>query len=279
MISLLHQKIRDVKRVDPKIAEPRPKTRAQIKKDQKKGRERFLRVRNAEVQYRRQLRALGKQVGVIVKGIAPDGIVGNKMSELTGALNKYAEVIQPWAKAVAGRMLADVERRDATAWNAHGNDMGLLLRGEINSAPVGDPMRELLSLQTDLITSIPREAAQRVRHLATESLVTGRRASAIADEILRSGDVSVNRAETIARTEVARAASTLTMARALHIGAEYYIWRTSRDGNVRHLHEKLDGKIFKWTEPPVAGEDGERANPGCIYNCRCWPEPIIPDTL
>jgi hypothetical protein len=27
----------------------------------------------------------------------------------------------------------------------------------------------------------------------------------------------------------------------------------------------------------VAGEQGEHAHAGMIYNCRCYPEPVIPE--
>lgn len=278
-LALLHR-TRDVKPVAPKIAELRPLTRAQLKAKQRKAKERFLRARKAEDQYRRQLKRLAQQVGHVVGGLAPEGeLNATNQAEIQDALDRYATLTKPWAKAVAARMLADVDARDAKAWHEHSAELGAGLRQEIRTAPTGKAMRELLDLQVDLITSIPRSAAERVHRLATEALVTGRRAEHIRDDVLRSGKVAVHHAETIARTEVARAATTLTQARSQHIGATQYIWRTSNDGNVRELHQKLNGKVFSWTEPPIAGDKGERANPGCIYNCRCWAEPIIPDDL
>lgn len=278
-LALLHR-TRDVKPVAPKLAEPRPPTRAQLKAKQRQARERFLRARKAEDQYRRQLKRLAVQVGHLVDGLAPKGVLTpDAEAQLQAALERYAVLTKPWAKAVATRMLADVDQRDRAAWQVHSQELGLSLRQEIRTAPTGQTMRALLDVQVDLITSLPRTAAERVHRLATEALVTGRRMEHIRDDIARSGQVAIHRAETIARTEVARAASVLTEARAEHIGATQYIWRTSHDGNVRELHQKLDGKVFSWAEPPIAGENGERANPGCIYNCRCWAEPIIPDDL
>jgi SPP1 gp7 family putative phage head morphogenesis protein len=245
-------------------------------KFRREARERFLAGRNAEKQYARQLRQVAKQVGDIVNGLAPDGIVGN-VSELVGALNHYADLLQPWAKAVASRMIADVSRRDAAAWEKHGKLIGQALRREIDTAPTGAAMRSSLAEQVKLITSLPREAAERVHKLTLEGISKGTRASEIAKEIGQSGEVTKSRAMLIARTEVSRTATALTKARAQHIGSEGYIWRTTRDGAVRPSHKAMEGKFVRWDDPPEI--EGMKGHAGGFPNCRCFPEPIIPDKL
>ena len=64
-----------------------------------------------------------------------------------------------------------------------------------------------------------------------EALPKGVRASEIAKEILKSGDVSLSSAMRLARTGVSSTATALTKARAKHIGSDGYIWRTSKDGS------------------------------------------------
>jgi SPP1 gp7 family putative phage head morphogenesis protein len=174
-------------------------------------------------------------------------------------------------------MITDVAARDAKALFEVGREMGRNLRQEIATAPTGAAMTKALADQVYLITSLPREAAERVHKMTTEALSTGRRAADIAGEILETGEVSRNRATLIARTEVSRTASELTAARAQHIDSDGYIWRTVGDADVRPLHRKLNGKFFKWNEPPVTGSQGERSLPGAIYNCRCYPEVVIPE--
>lgn len=112
-----------------------------------------------------------------------------------------------------------------------------------------------------------------------EAMPGGVRASETAKEIERTGDVTRSRADLIARTETTRAATSMVEARARHVGSEGYIWRTVGDVDVREIHKKLEGKFVRWDSPPVAGENGERAHAGAIYNCRCWPEPVIPDSI
>jgi SPP1 gp7 family putative phage head morphogenesis protein len=208
--------------------------------------------------------------------VDPSGAID--FNSITATLQQYANILKPWSKSVALRMLSDVYNRDAKAWAQHGDEMGRALREEIETAPTGTVMQALLDSQVDLITSLPREAAQRVQKLATESRITGMRASELVSKILETGDVTLSRAQLIARTETARAASALTEARAKHVGSEGYIWRTAEDSDVRADHKKLNGKFIRWDDPPIADSHANvRAHAGTIYNCRCYSEPVIPD--
>lgn len=250
----------------------------QAKQQRIKSRERFVRARKATKTYSRQLKAVAETVGRIVEGLAPQGIVTN-MPEIRNALERYADLITPWAKAVANQMLAEVAQRDEVAWYELGRDVGVELRRQISAAPIAEAMRALQDEQVELITSLPRKAAQRVHNLALEATLSGTRAKETAQEIMRTGKVTESRAMLIARTETSRTVTAITEARATHIGSEQYIWHTAGDMDVRDLHQKLNGKVFRWDEPPIIGEDGERGHPGTIYNCRCYPEPILPDVI
>jgi SPP1 gp7 family putative phage head morphogenesis protein len=175
-------------------------------------------------------------------------------------------------------MLEEVSKRDHKAWVTLSQSLSRDLRREIETAPTGAVLKQLLEEQVLLITSLPIEAGERVHKLTMEMITEGGRAKELAAEIMKSGQVSLSRAKCIARTEVARTASNLTQARATHVGSEAYIWRTSGDSDVREDHKKLNGKIIFWNEPPISdSRSGVRAHAGCIYQCRCYPEPIIID--
>lgn len=259
-------------------APPKQRAKQEAKKARIKQRERFRRSHIAEKRFSRQLVAVAKQVGAIVQGLAPDGVV-RSLPQLTNALNKYSELLQPWAQSVSQSLVDDVARRDEHAWAETGREIGQALRKEIQTAPTGQAMREMMDEQVMLITSLPLEAAQRVHKLTIEGMTSGTRAKETAAEIMKTGEVTKSRAMLIARTETTRTASAMTMARAQSIGSEGYIWRTARDADVREIHRKLEGKFIKWDEPPVASENGVRAHAGMIYNCRCWMEVVIPDEI
>ena len=171
-------------------------------------------------------------------------------------------------------MLADVNRRDLTMWRANSAAMSKALREELLTAPTGTTMRSMLHEQVDLITSLPKEAAERVHEMAQKTLVTGQRSKTLIKDILETGDVTEARARCIARTEVSRAAAKLTQARAEYAGSEGYIWRTVHDMDVRPSHKEMDGKYVRWSQEPLLS-DGTRTHAGCIYNCRCVAEPIL----
>ena len=146
---------------------------------------------------------------------------------------------------------------------------------EILHADTGAAMRGLLAEQVTLIKSIPLDAAKRVHELTLQGIEDATRANEIAKEIQRSGEVATSRAQLIARTEVSRTAATLTEARAKATGSEGYIWRDSGDKTTRHSHHLMNGKYVRWDSPPTL--DKLTGHAGCLPNCRCWPDPVIPE--
>jgi SPP1 gp7 family putative phage head morphogenesis protein len=252
----------------------------------------FARARNAQTSYGRQLRRIAEQIARIIEHYHPEGseapIPPGAMARLEAALKKYAEALEPWAKASAMRMIAEVNRRDLTAWRQYSATMSRSMRHQLFSTPIGATVQELLAQQVDLITSLPWDAARRVQEKSLEAMTAGQRYPQRTDEIeelLAQTHPSAteqwlkNRATLIARTETARAASVLTQARAQHIGSESYIWTTAGDWKVRPSHRKLGGTVHRWDEPPLSDMPNYHSHPGQIFNCRCVALPIIPDEI
>jgi SPP1 gp7 family putative phage head morphogenesis protein len=237
----------------------------------------FANAHKAEARYARQLRQVAAHVGQLARFYRKDDPASSHW--VIAALRRYAETLWPWAVATSQRMLVDVMRRDEVAWARLGKQMGQALRREIQSAPTGQLLQALLNEQATYITSLPIDAAHRVHEWTLRGLEGAERPDAVAEAIYETGHVTRGRANLIARTEVARTASKLVEARATYVGSEGYIWRTSGDADVREEHRKLNGKYFRWDDPPVSGSNGERAHAGCIYNCRCVPEPVIPEVI
>lgn len=232
----------------------------------------FDRVRRAERHYGVQLRKIAREVGRIIQGFPPGDPAAEPHIRLI--LRRYAELLTPWAKTSAAAMLVDVSRRDEKVWQKLTENMGAAMRHEVRTAPTGAVMQQLMAEQVNLIRSLPLDAAQRVHKLTIEGLSDATRAKSIAEDIMRTGKVTESRALLIARTEVGRAAGTITQARAQSIESEGYIWRTAGDGAVRQSHRKLDGKFIPWDKPPTT--DGLTYHAGCGPNCRCYMEPVLP---
>lgn len=261
--------------------------------DSRRAREAFAEVRNAERWYGLQLRKVARHIEDLVKGVNPRD--RPDLITMRYILERYADILKPWARTMAQRMIDDVSRRDIRAWNLHARAMGQEMRREILNAPTGELARQLMEDQVHLITSLPLQAAQRVHELSMGNLYSGARAAEVAKHLMETGQVTKSRADLIARTEAGRVSTAFTKVRAQFIGSEGYIWRSAGDWLVRpaigtpHFsqlntlargsHRKLEGTFHKWDDPPIAGPKGERAHPGSIYNCRCYAEVVVPERL
>lgn len=227
----------------------------------------FSASRAAENEYNSQLRRVAKQVAHIVS-LYQDN---EKLRPgLDAALRAYAESLQPWAKAVADRMISKVSKGNAKAWKSQSAAISKGLRID-EMLPVA---QSLQNEQVALITSLPIDAGTRAQELALQAATGGRRASDIAAEIANTGHVTASRATLIARTEVAKANSVITQARSAQVDSTHYIWRTADDADVRDSHAEMEGQIVAWDDPPTLS-DGTTTHAGQFPNCRCYPEPVF----
>lgn len=236
----------------------------------------WTQARRAESLYNTRLRSVAKYVGQLVKGFAPDGVVKD-LDLLVKSLEAYATLLTPWARSVASYMLADVNRRDEKLWRENSAAMGKAIRVELAQAPTGVSFARMRDEQVELIRSLPVKAAQRVTALAREAMLTSSRGAEVEAAIMQTGLVTEKRARLIARTEVAKSASVFTQARAQFAGSPGYIWRTVKDGDVRHTHQNMEGVYVPWGQPPKTDKNLAPYHAGQGPNCRCYAEPVLPD--
>jgi len=259
------------------------------KREEEKAEAAFARARNAQTSYGAKLRQVASHVARIIEAFTPSDpqtpFSAAAIARIREALAHYSTAITPWARATAGRMIAEVNRRDRTAWEKYTQGMSAALRFELRTAPTGEVMRGLLEEQVGLITSLPIDAAQRVHERSVEALMTSARypertaeiEAALAEMHPRQTEAWLKtRATLIARTETARTASVLMQARAQHVGAESYQWKTAGDWKVRPSHRKLEGSVQRWDAPPLSDPPDHHSHPGQIFNCRCIALPILP---
>lgn len=233
-------------------------------------------ARRAELQFARQLRMVARQCGKLANKTFDRSKPMGSSQKLRAALERYGQQLTPWARAAARKMVLDVSRRDEKFWINQSSLLSKNLKAEIKNTPIGNAIRERTAEAAAYITSLPLEAAQRVEQLAVQYMTQGIRAKQLARDVFATGQVTISRANTIARTETSRTAGLLQEVRAKSVGSEGYIWRTAEDIDVRDLHRELEGKYFKWTSPPIAGSRGMRYHPGGGPNCRCWAEIVLP---
>jgi SPP1 gp7 family putative phage head morphogenesis protein len=121
------------------------------------------------------------------------------------------------------------------------------------------------AISDDLFEQLKTELAPKIEQ--------GARWEELVDVIEDRLSSTESRAETIARTEIAHFNLALNQTRQEDLGVTEYTWRTMNDSRVRDSHAALDGEVFMW------GGDGdpEEGHPGEMPNCRCFPDPVLPE--
>lgn len=117
-----------------------------------------------------------------------------------------------------------------------------------------------------------------LRERMQERAAKGYRYESMIEEIERSYGVSRGKAKFLARQETSLLVSKYRQIRYEGIGSPGYIWgcvKGSPGHEVRPMHKRLEGKYFKWSEPPIVNEKGERKHPGQDFGCRCFPKPVV----
>lgn len=156
-----------------------------------------------------------------------------------------------------------------------------MLMSEINQGLKSD-IEMQIEENASLIKTLPTDVAKKVTKDISDMALKGMRASEIAKVIREQTDKhSRASAKLIARTEVSKTTTALTKARCDNLDLHWYVWRTMEDGDrVRKSHRIMEGVLVNWNEPPspeaLAGEKSVgNYHAGNIWNCRCYPEPLI----
>lgn len=136
------------------------------------------------------------------------------------------------------------------------------------------------------IRDFTREQTVKLRKDVLKAALKGNRYEGLVTAIQRNYEVSQNKAKFLARQETSLMMTTFKQARYQDAGVNDYEWRCVHrahdqtphqhtPGNVRYYHGILNGKRFKFSQPPVVDKNGGRKNPGQDYNCRCVAVPIV----
>lgn len=204
---------------------------------------------------------------------------------------EYKKLCQAAAMKMVTGLFSDQGHtwRQAAAANMKSRAVYEALRKELQGE-AGRRLMELVDDTTYRIVTLPSDVGHKVADYVAQESLKGRRAADITAEIKKMFPKKTTaRAELIARTQTSMTSTNLTWQRAERLGARWYIWREVGDARTRHSHEKMEGVLVNWSDPPAPetlfptlNADGSpRKNTlghyhaGCCPNCRCYPEPII----
>lgn len=136
-------------------------------------------------------------------------------------------------------------------------------------------IEEWVNENVSLIKTIPTETLSDMRIIVKGGFTAGKSTTAIMKEIQHKYNIEKNHAKFIARDQIGKLNATVTEVQQRDAGIEEYIWCDCGDSRVRSSHKALNGKRFRWDNPPVVDKKGRRCHPGQDYQCRCRPKPVF----
>gem|GEM_PF-5424921 len=179
-------------------------------------------------------------------------------------LRRY-RAIEGWARRVVDEFLRNASNDSADAlFRSVFGAYGLDIRNLLLSQDITAPLKLAAATNAQLIQSIPAQYLDKVQNAVLNGVTTGKRYTAIADEIQALTGATEYRAKVIARDQTAKLNSALAEIRQTSLGIEEYEWSTAGDERVRESHAANNGQRFRWDAPPE-----ETGHPGHDIMCRC----------
>lgn len=129
-----------------------------------------------------------------------------------------------------------------------------------------------------LIVDVSERTMMDVDAIVQNAVGASRRWEAVALDIERATGMSEERCRLIARDQMGKLYGQINAERQQALGLTRFTWRTSGDERVRPEHRELDGRVFRFDDPPDDGKFGPSL-PGTPIGCRCSAEPVLEDLI
>ena len=103
-----------------------------------------------------------------------------------------------------------------------------------------------------------------------KAVLDGYRQDEVQTMLEKEYGIMERKAKFLAQNETSIMMAQLKKATYTEMGFDEFVWNTILDTKERPEHRKLNGKIFRFDNPPIIDErTGQRGLPGETYNCRC----------
>ncbi len=245
--------------------------------------DRWRRLRSVEYEFRNSLLKICKLFNKIATSTQQD------QQAYINAMNNFqnSDEYNRFIGSAVKRMVTGLYQSNSNTWReaARKATKGKMLYGALmEELRKGDSriMQDQIVENINLIKTLPNDVATKVVKDITEATLKGKRASEI-EKIIRVQTDKHSRASArlIARTEVSKTTTALTKQRSEQLDLHWYVWRTALDGDrVRKSHRNMEDVLVNWNNPPspealVGEKDVGNYHAGNIWNCRCYPEPLL----
>lgn len=243
----------------------------------------WRRARSVENSYRKALYSLVDMFQQIAKSSGSNQqLYVNRMSDF-----QESDEFQEFIYSIVRRMVTPLATNNARTWREaarkanRGRILYNALMEELDSGTQTIIENQIIE-NVSLIRTLPSDTADKVVRDIYDNALKGKRAKSIESIIIgMTSQHARASARLIARTEVSKTTTALTKARSEQLGLKWYVWRTALDGDrVRKSHRNMEDVLVNWNEPPspealVGEKNVGYYHAGNIWNCRCYPEPLI----
>lgn len=237
--------------------------------------------RKIEEKYKRALKQLARSINKKLIGFTTSYEIVRELKRISNSpeFNQYAESV---ALKMVTSLFSDAGRtwREAARVNSKGQEIYKALKNELHG-PIGIYVKEQIDRNAKIIKSMPIGISEQLTEHIKNETFKGRRSEEIAKDLEKKVPYMFEyKAKLIARTEVSKTSTALTESRCKNIGIRWYNWRTSNDQRVRSSHDHMNNVLVCWDNPPspevlINEKNVGYYHAGNIYNCRCYPEPIV----
>lgn len=198
--------------------------------------------------------------------------MGAKMESDLVRLGVPAGVTPPSAPELLNGIDAQKGRLEAILEKRAESVAGWLTRGRTASTPA-EALDVLLALERAGLS--PKTLAKFVDSLSAgiREVMAGQLSNILKPKV--PGIITEIRNTAI--DQVLTTNAEVSASKMMAIGVEDYEWVTKRDDKVRRNHKRLDGRVFRYGDPPRGGGTGpaDTGPPGSGYGCRCGAFPIL----
>lgn len=199
--------------------------------------------------------------------------LGNKIREIIIGDSEKAQIIYRIA-TLSGQ---DVQRKNKVDFYSRVSAIQNVFENERTQQ---DLLMNYVDENVRLIKGVDDTKADRIMSIVMNAIQQGQSKNSIKSQLKDVVARTNNGYKFIARDQSAKLYSSITEVRAKANNWEFYEWEDSNDIKVRTIensggykdHAHLDGKIYRFSEPPRTTYKGKGPffhNPGFDYGCRC----------
>lgn len=207
-----------------------------------------------------------------------DSIASQARILMNALLKQFTEMFDAQAQPTARKFARQADKASSAAVHSSLQALsgGMSLGTRTLDADTREILKAVIAENVGLIKSIPQKYLQAVQGAVMRSITSRNGMNDLIPFLQKRGDMTYRRARFIASDQTRKVNSALSTGRLQKLGVEKFQWVHTSSPHPRHLHEKLDGKVFRFNDPPVIQKSPEvRGLPAQLPGCRCRALPVF----